>query len=82
MEDIEYSKAIEDEKRVDTISELMVGGHSLPHLAQRCLGPELLFPLLQGILREPLALDTFMQFVVENHAEEHLLFWVDAEDYK
>ena len=37
---------------------------------------------LGGLLRNPLGLDHFMQFVVDNHCEENLLFWIEAEDYR
>lgn len=36
---------------------------------------------LAGCLRNPVALDHFMQYVMANHCEENLLFWVDAQDY-
>jgi hypothetical protein len=37
---------------------------------------------LRGILQDPEALDHFMNYVVDNHCDENLLFWVDAENYR
>lgn len=36
---------------------------------------------LHGTLHTPHALDHFMQFVMEQHTEENLLFVLDAEEY-
>eukprot|EP00455_Lapot_gusevi_P028190 TRINITY_DN299_c0_g1_i4.p1 TRINITY_DN299_c0_g1~~TRINITY_DN299_c0_g1_i4.p1 ORF type:complete len:397 (-),score=74.86 TRINITY_DN299_c0_g1_i4:1146-2336(-) len=36
---------------------------------------------LQGLLANPSLLNHFMTFVEEQHSEENLLFWLDAQDY-